>query len=176
MNFANAWMFWDIQEQLDIDNEDETLSYYKQRSEDIAAITGVSLTDVQINDGSLSGVGGPISEKMLCKWEIYAERMQRYRWLNGYAETEFGKDRVCFYSAWSHFIIPGKEPAAWLMGKIDIRLNLSSANLTTLIGLQQSTDLNSIACDYQFDDIQVYVYYIEPTPEQKQEIESVKMS
>lgn len=114
-----------------------------------------------------------MDDKDYCAREIYAERLERYKWLNGLSLTpEFGKDRVILYDARDHFIIPGKEPPMWMMGKLDIRLDFDASHLTTLLGIQQAAGV--VSCDYQFDDIQIYVYYVEPTPEQKTYYEDLK--
>lgn len=56
-------------EQLEPDNEDESMSYYIKCDE--ARTVSADLTTAQVNDGS--AIATQIQEKDLCKREIYSE-------------------------------------------------------------------------------------------------------
>lgn len=73
INFNGARQFWSILEQLEADNEDESMSYYNKCDE--VRTTTADLTAAQVNDGS--AIATQIHEKDLCKREIYSERVQR---------------------------------------------------------------------------------------------------
>lgn len=75
MNLNNASQLWSIYEQLEQDNEDESMSYYHQCDE-IIRQDSTTYDLAAIDAGTITGAT-TISEKDLCKREIFAERLQR---------------------------------------------------------------------------------------------------
>lgn len=134
INFNSAGQYWSTMEQLEQDNEDESLAFYHRADEVIVNSSQASSVD----DPALTMATVP-SEKELCKREIFAERIQRLRKL-GYgaalASSGSTNDRVVLYSARQHFIIPGHEPPAFSLGKIDFRFDFDSSGLTVFPGLK----------------------------------------
>lgn len=125
--------YWSILEQLEEDNEDESLAYYIKADEVIKS-DGTQLTQAEVNTGTIVQTA-IIDEKDICAREIFAEKVQRLRKL-GYLSAGINvNDRSVLYSARQHFIIPGHEPPAFALGKIDFRFYFDSAGLTVAPGM-----------------------------------------
>lgn len=165
MNFNKAGNYWSVLEQLEEDNEDESMSYYIKCDE--ARQVSADLTSAEIDSGAQFLAANVVDEKDLCKWEIYCERQQWARKL-GFKpiagdETVSGYDRTVLYSARQHFIIPGHEIPAFALGKIDFWFDFDSSGLIVFPGLKQ----DATNCWIKIDDIQIQTYYVEPTEDQK---------
>lgn len=118
------------------ENDEESLSFY-------CKFDDVTLTSQSYNDMNIA--------------ELNAEALQRLKMLGGTAvgTEETRSDKIIFYSARDHFLLPQNEIPAVISDKCEMKFILSSENLTCS---SDRLNTDSSDCFYELSEIDFYIY------------------